>query len=438
MQPDLKKQWQAFFETKQLPAFARPLIVDSWLRSRAAGVDPKPQQLVFHTVAPEDLERRRNAHAELISCAASQVEWLSATLSNIAHAVYLCDEDGVVLFSAGDGEMRAQFGLLPGCQWCECLMGTNGAGTALIEGKPVAVFGAEHYVEAFQGTTCTAAPIHDPAGRVIGAIDVTSATADATPERLSLVSHATFVVERELRLLEEQRRAVDQTRRKDEFLAILAHEVRGPLNAITAGAEIIKACGDDGPFFETGKMLARQARLLNTIVSDLLDVARAAKGEIRIVRRAVDICQCVMDAAEGYRDAFARKRQELRMTIPNGAVIAEVDPTRVTEMVTNLISNASRYSPENGAIQLEVNARSGTVVIAVRDNGIGISEARLSTIFDGMVSGPNDEAKQGLGLGLWLTRRFAELHGGSVTASSAGIGKGAEFRIELPIMGSDK
>jgi len=433
VQEKVKDQWRAFFATAQPPSAVRPLIVDSWQRSHAAQVDPIAAHPVFHKVAPNDLERRRAACADLIDCASVHIQWLSATLSKVRHAVYLTDEDGVVLFSAGDERIRSEFGLLPGYRWCESLMGTNGAGTALVEGKPVAVFGAEHYVEAFQESTCTAAPIRNPDGRVVGAVDITSATEDATPDRLTLVSHVTFVIEQELKLRQEQRRAVQENQQKDEFLAVLAHELRGPLSAIRSGAEIVKAsCGSNEVLFETGKMLSRQTRLLDVLVSDLLDVARVTKGRIELSRQLLDIRQCVADALEGCQDSVARKRQELQVSAPTEPLLAEVDPTRVTEMVTNLISNASRYSPEGSTIRVNLEPRDRTVLIAVKDNGVGIDATRISSIFDAFVTGRDGAGEKSLGLGLWLTRRFAELHGGSVSVHSPGVGKGAEFRIELP------
>jgi signal transduction histidine kinase len=149
----------------------------------------------------------------------------------------------------------------------------------------------------------------------------------------------------------------------------------------------------------------------------------------------VDLKDCVRDALDGNQDFLARKHQAVRLLVPDEPVVARVDAVRITEMVSNLVSNASRYSPEGAAIEIRVERHDEKAEISVIDHGAGIEESRIARIFDAFVSGRNDGTGQGLGIGLWLTRRFAELHGGTVTARSAGPGQGAEFRIELPLGG---
>jgi signal transduction histidine kinase len=389
---------------------------------------------VFHTVTADDLERRRSKHAQLIEVAAPHIQWVSATLSSFPHAIYLTDQEGVVLASAGDEQIRTQFGLLPGFQWCEDLMGTNGAGTALVEGKPVAVFGAEHYVEAFQGATCTASPIHDPSGAVIGAIDITSAACDATPDRLTLVSHVTFVIERELQLLHSEQKALVENEQKDQFLAVLAHELRGPLSALSNSARVVQMIGaGNDALAQTAKQMARQTHLLDVLVSELLDVARVTKGIVELKRDIIDVRQCVSDALDTVQDMVRERRQHVQWKVTEEPLVIDADPVRVTEIVANLLTNASRYSPPESIIEIDVINSDGQIEITVKDSGIGIEESRLPIIFDAFVSARNDEGNKNLGLGLWLTRRFAELHGGSVMARSAGVGKGAAFTVMLPV-----
>ncbi|MGE5523904.1 MAG: ATP-binding protein [Rhodospirillaceae bacterium] len=429
---DTAREWRRFFETESRAKLMRPLILESWQRSYAAAIDTAPSQITFHRVAEDDLERRRARRASLIKFARPHIEWLSSNFAGISHVAYLTDEDAVVLLSAGDEELCKNFGLAPGYQWSETLMGTNGAGTALVEDRPVAVFGDEHYIEAFRSCTCTAAPIHDAAGQVVGAIDITSAVKDAGPERLSLVAHVAFVIEQQLKLEADRLEALEQNLRKDDFLAVLAHELRGPISAISSAAQIFQArCQDDPLLSQTGKIVERQSRLLSLLVSDLLDVARVSKGRIELNRQMIDVRDCVTAALEGHQAFVDNKQQVVELDMPAPAVV-RADQTRLTEMVSNLISNASRYSPNGSRITITVRQQAQKLSITVRDSGSGIDQSTIARLFEPFVCGRAGSG-EGLGIGLWLTRRFAELHGGSVTAHSAGPGKGAEFRIDLPV-----
>jgi transcriptional regulator of acetoin/glycerol metabolism len=172
---------------------AHAAIAASWQRSRAAGVDASHAPL--HRIDDHDLQRRLRENNSLIRVAALHVEWLSRSLA-VRHVVYLVDRDGIVLYAAGTApELMDQLGLAPGFDWSERRMGTNAAGTALAAGHPVAVVGDEHFVEAFRNSICTAAPVLDPGGNVIGALDITTGLEEGAAERLLLAAHVAFVIQ---------------------------------------------------------------------------------------------------------------------------------------------------------------------------------------------------------------------------------------------------
>ncbi len=174
-----------------------PAIAASWKRSQAHGVDKKRPPLPPHVTASE-LEGRLAGASGLIEAARPHLEWLTAHFSSIRHVVYLTDADGIVLASYGDPEWQRSFGLLPGYDWSERTMGTNGAGTALASVAATVVMGPEHFVAAFEDCTCVAAPVRDPTGQLIGAIDLSTAFSDGNAERSGLMAYAALMVERDL------------------------------------------------------------------------------------------------------------------------------------------------------------------------------------------------------------------------------------------------
>jgi PAS domain S-box-containing protein len=194
---DANASWDAFLKGLPSGSQVRPLIEDSWTRCRAAGVDPESNRL--HRVSPGELDARLHASRQLLAVAPLHLDWISATLAGLAHVLYLTDRDGVVLYSTGtDPETQREAGLVPGYDWSEARMGTNGAGTALACGHPVAVAGQEHFVRAFHGCTCTAAPVRGPDGALVGAVDLSTANVPGVPGRLALAAYVARVIEGEL------------------------------------------------------------------------------------------------------------------------------------------------------------------------------------------------------------------------------------------------
>jgi PAS domain S-box-containing protein len=225
-------------------------------------------------------------------------------------------------------------------------------------------------------------------------------------------------------------------RRKDEFLAMLAHELRNPLGAIINAAQVLKEIGPAEESIGWARdIVERQAAHLARLVDDLLDVSRISRGRIVLERRPMRIDSAVALALETARPLFEERRQSFSCDLPSDPVWVEGDATRLAQAIGNLLSNASRYSAPGAAISLTTARTDSEVVIRVRDGGIGIAPEMLPRIFDLFVQAEPSPARArgGLGLGLALARRLAEMHGGRLEAHSEGLGRGSEFVLRLPV-----
>ena len=197
------ERWRGFIAKVAHEQPLRDVILASWKRSSGVGLE-RHGPISYRRVTEEQLAATLAENRELVEVAKPHLEWISAFMCDVEHVAYLTDRHGVVLYSVGDLAHGEVLHLAPGYDWSEQTMGTNGAGTAIAADRPIAVVGPEHFSIAFENCTCTGAPIHC-AGRVIGAIDVSTAVKDATPDRLALVAHVAFVIDRELALLEDAR-----------------------------------------------------------------------------------------------------------------------------------------------------------------------------------------------------------------------------------------
>jgi signal transduction histidine kinase len=266
-------------------------------------------------------------------------------------------------------------------------------------------------------------------------------TAEISSLVINLISSAVMIfIVQKLRVLQTQLAAANReleanARRKDEFLATLSHELRNPLAPIVTSAHILERETLPGTTArEAVQILARQTNHLSGLLDDLLDLTRIARGRIDLRKTTVDVRACVEDAVQSCRALAAKKHQMLSVQFPPGAVELIADPRRLTQIVANLVNNATRYSQEGGQIYVRVTAQNGNVEFYVTDDGPGIEAARLPHIFNPFYAGhPIDRTTQGLGIGLSLTKSFVDLHGGSIEARSAGAGKGAEFVVRLPV-----
>ncbi|WP_162243737.1 CHASE domain-containing protein [Ramlibacter sp. Leaf400] len=262
--------------------------------------------------------------------------------------------------------------------------------------------------------------------------DAEQAALERRANELALHASEERARERAQQLEELYGRQRESEQRKDEFLAVLAHELRNPLAPIRNALEILQRAPDPGLAQRSRDIAQRQLRHLVRLVDDLLDVSRISRGKIALQWQRVSAGDVLESAVETSRPLFERRRHELVVSPIDGAVEIECDPTRVAQILTNLLNNAAHYTPEGGRIEVEANADGDTVRIAVRDNGLGLSPQQLREVFELFVQVDRNAKGGGLGIGLSLAARLAELHGGRIEARSDGLGCGAEFILILP------
>jgi len=232
-----------------------------------------------------------------------------------------------------------------------------------------------------------------------------------------------------------ERELRDADRRKDEFLAMLAHELRNPLAPIRNGLHLLRVSAPGSePAEQARAMMERQLGHLIRLVDDLLEVSRISSGKIELRREPVELARAVLSAVETSRPAIDAARHRLDVRLPPEPVVLHADLVRLAQVIANLLNNAAKYTDPGGRIALAVRCEGGEAVISVRDNGIGIAAEMLPRLFDMFTQADRARAQGGLGIGLALARRLAELHGGRIEAKSDGPGQGSEFAVRLPIL----
>ena len=272
-------------------------------------------------------------------------------------------------------------------------------------------------------------PIHDEDGKVYGMMSVLVDITDAVEARRTLERCSS---EREKLLV-----AVESaSRAKDEFLAMLGHELRNPLAPIMTALHLMKLKQPDALTRER-EIIARQANHLVQLVDDLLDVSRVARGKVRLNRSRIALSEVVARAVEMAGPLFEQKRHTLVVDVPNDRIDVDGDMLRLGQVVSNLLTNAAKYTEPGGCIRVGVTREAESAVIRVEDNGVGIPQEQLPHVFDAFFQGPRpaDRAQGGLGLGLALVKSFVSLHGGTVTAR-AREGGGSVFEVRLPALSS--
>jgi signal transduction histidine kinase/ActR/RegA family two-component response regulator len=223
--------------------------------------------------------------------------------------------------------------------------------------------------------------------------------------------------------------------RKDEFLAVLAHELRNPLAPIASALDILKQPEVDPAVATKAIQVAdRQVHQMTRLVDDLLDVSRIMRGKIELQKEQVELANVIARAVETVQPLIDRERHELTVELPEDAVWIEADLVRLAQAVANLLSNAAKYTEAGGHIYLSAVVENGQLVISVRDSGIGIDPATLPKLFEMfMQAAPgSSRSRGGLGIGLTLVKNLVELHGGAIAAHSDGLGQGSEFMIRMP------
>ncbi len=268
-------------------------------------------------------------------------------------------------------------------------------------------------------------PVMDADGRVIA---VAGFTRDMTAQK---------DIEQALRKSEEKLQDAD--RRKNEFLATLAHELRNPLAPIRNGIHILKSTRAEGATTpDILPMMERQLTHMVRLVDDLMDVSRITRGRLELRKKRIDFSAVVKTALETSRPLIDANRHMLNVNVPSEPIQLDADLTRLSQVFSNLLNNAAKYTPDGGHIEFTAKRRDGEVIVSVKDSGSGIPPAMLSKVFEmfTQVDRTLERAQGGMGIGLTLVKKLVELHGGTVEARSAGTGQGSEFIVRLPILES--
>jgi signal transduction histidine kinase len=227
-----------------------------------------------------------------------------------------------------------------------------------------------------------------------------------------------------------------ELRRKDEFLATLGHELRNPLSVLTTASLIFKMEGaSTADMKHAAEIIGRQVQHVTRLVNDLLDMERIDNGKLQLDLRPVDLREIVTNTLELRRADAERRKQSLTMQLTPDPVVVDADAVRLAQVVSNLVDNAVKYTPDAGHINVAVTADGREAVIVVQDDGAGIPPERVESIFEPFVQLPQSRnaARGGMGLGLSLVRRLTELHGGKVDVTSGGQGGGSRFAVHLPL-----
>lgn len=238
-----------------------------------------------------------------------------------------------------------------------------------------------------------------------------------------------------LKKVEDELREAD--RRKDEFLAILAHELRNPLAPIRTGLELMRLAGDDQTLVEEVRTtMERQTQQMVRLIDDLLDVSRITRGTVELRKCRADLASVIQSAVETARPAIDEFGQRLTVSLPKHPIILDADPTRLAQVISNLLNNAAKYMTQGGTIELIARRQEDTAIISVKDSGVGIPAEMLDRIFEifTQVDRSQEHSFGGLGIGLTLVKRLVEMHGGTVEAHSPGPGQGSKFVVRLPIV----
>jgi PAS domain S-box-containing protein len=259
----------------------------------------------------------------------------------------------------------------------------------------------------------------------------------AVETALAITRDVTEQKELENELRRRMNELAEADKRKDEFLATLAHELRNPLAPLRNGLELLRL-GEADPALaaRAREMMERQLSHMVRLIDDLLDVSRITRNKLLLRRERVEIASVVQSAIEASRPLLEAHGHELTVAVPSEPIHLDADPTRLAQVLANLLTNAAKYTDRGGRISLVVERRADEITVSVRDTGIGIAAEHLPGLFRmfSQVSPAIERSQGGLGIGLALVRGLVELHGGSVSATSEGPGRGSEFVIRLPTM----
>lgn len=399
--------------------------LNRWFEVFAFRVGPP----VAHRVAVlfTDITGRKRAEREL----AEAHEFLNSSLDALSSHIAVLDENGVILavndawqrFADENEYAGHNYGVganyIQACEpnTVECVEGDMVAGLKGVLAGRVQYFDFEY-------------PCHSPTEE---RWFVMRATRFKSPGPVRVVVAHENVTER--KLAEEALKDAD--RRKDEFLATLAHELRNPLAPIRNGLQIMRLSNGEREAVENARvMMERQLSHMVHLVDDLLDLSRISRGKIDLRKERVDLGRVVQQAVETSRPQIEANGHHLTITVPPGPVYVDADVTRLAQVFSNLLNNAAKYTERGGLVELTVMRQGSEVAVSIRDNGMGIPADMLPRVFEMFTQvGRNLERSQGgLGIGLSIVKKLVEMHGGSVAVESGGHGAGSEFTVHLPVV----
>ncbi|HEY0707885.1 MAG TPA: GAF domain-containing protein [Polyangia bacterium] len=436
------------------------------LRARAFEAERQARARVEHVLELtrrfEDITRRVSRAMSVDGMADAAIQGAAEAFRSASTAIYLLDDAGDnVRLLAGEGlpsGSNQRYALIPIAQDSPISQCLREARSIFLEGRAAY---RQRYPESEQrirgllpeGELSMACVPLIVEGRAQGALVLTFSslrTFDEDERRfmvllgdhcaLALARADLFERERDARMVAEN--ALDRARtadqRKDEFLAMLGHELRNPLAPISTALQLVRLRGSD-PYPREHAIIDRQVKHLERLVDDLLDVSRITRGKVELKREPVELAALVAEAIDVVSPSLEQKSHRLDVTVPQGVTLFG-DHIRLCQVLSNLLTNAAKYTDPGGQISIRAVVENDQVTISVRDNGIGIDGRLLPHIFDVFTQAPQtiERSQGGLGLGLTIVKQIAELHGGSVEAHSDGLGLGSEFSVHLPLAPADE
>jgi PAS domain S-box-containing protein len=370
--------------------------------------------------------REREQQQEAIS----QREQLRTTLSCMADGVLVTDNHGRLTLINPTAEAMTGWNLddATGRAWWEVFVMHREDGQEMTDRPIDRVLQEVRAVHETAPLTLTsrtgrvlpisysAAPVQDPEGKVQGVVIVFRDESERRRTELALLN---------------------ADRRKDEFLATLAHELRNPLAPISMGLELMEISVDDRQAIrDVCDMMKRQTKHMVRLVDDLLDVSRITRGKLELRRSQIELGDIIRNAVEAARPLIDEAQHQLSVRLPEKRFLVYADANRLTQVLTNLLNNAARYTPRQGRIELSAQGTNTEVIVTVSDSGIGIPADKLDRVFEmfAQINDSNEYGHTGMGIGLTLVKRLVEMHGGSVEVQSGGRNLGTTFQVRLPVL----
>jgi PAS domain S-box-containing protein len=360
-------------------------------------------------------------------------------------SILLVDEDGQHLRSVAGRHVPEEYARA--VDGVEIASSAGSCGTAAFRQQQVIVSdiatdplwaGFSHLALSHGLRACWSTPIFSSQQKVLGTFAVYYRTPRCpTPEELRLVEILTRTAGVAIERRRGEQALRDADRRKDEFLAMLAHELRNPLAPIRNGLQLLRMMGSgEKECIAARVMMERQLSQLVRLVDDLLDVSRITRNKLRLRREPVELATIVQSAVETSAPLIEENGHALSVVLPEEPIVLDADATRLAQVFSNLLNNSAKYTDRGGRIALSAEYAEGEAVVRVSDNGIGLAPEALSRVFEmfSQLDLDMNRAQGGLGIGLTLVRRLVEMHGGTVTAHSEGVGRGTMFSVRLPRM----